>query len=121
MRKRLRKKLHIGEFRQMGLEMTFRVDFSEDEVLRSNGFFDQFCEALDRRQLCFGGIIAYSGGSSSIVVQGNGRYQSVTSDDAYHVTEWLLSQGIKEITTDTFDLWHGPLPSEEPSEKKCVP
>jgi uncharacterized protein YggL (DUF469 family) len=55
MRKRLRKKLHKGEFQEMGFEVRFRLSKDLDEAA-FNAFIDAFIEhAIEANGLMFGG------------------------------------------------------------------
>jgi uncharacterized protein len=87
-RKRLRKKLHQGEFQEMGFEVQFRVaaDMSDAAF---DAFIDAFLEqAIEANGLMFGG-----GGrrewNGFVTLEGRG---SATDDHRQLVQRWLESQ-----------------------------
>jgi uncharacterized protein len=87
-RKRLRKKLHQGEFQEMGFEVRFRISSDLDE-LAVDALIDTFLEkAIEANGLVFGG-----GGRA----EWNGlvtleRRGSVTEAHRQLVERWLASQ-----------------------------
>ncbi len=99
MKKRLRKKLRLGEFRQLGFEVSFRLADSlpDAEVDR---FWDSFIggviEAGDL--MCGGGC----GKVWDIFVTPPGR-RSATEDDRRGIAAWLHAQ------PDVLDVRIGPL------------
>lgn len=54
MRRRLRKKLHKGEFTELGFEVMAELDLEAGEE-RWHAFLDRFIDAVEARQLGFGG------------------------------------------------------------------
>ena len=98
MRKRLRKKLRKGEFREFGFEIAFRVKERRDELL------DRFIlEAIEGNGLLFGG--SEIGGFATSTANG----ASATDDQREKVRAWLEAQ--PEITDISIgelrDAWHG--------------
>jgi uncharacterized protein YggL (DUF469 family) len=90
--KRLRKKLHVGEFQEFG----FLISFALPETVAyeiQNGFFDQFiAEAIEDNGLCFGGGIGgkESGGFvTALKRQGRG---GITEEHRALVKGWLAVQ-----------------------------
>ena len=81
--RRLRKKLHIGEFREEGFEVhfKFKVDLKHEEQLDALMTF--ITEAIESRGLMFGG------GESGFVTKA-GR-SSTAEDDRNVVSSWLRS------------------------------
>jgi uncharacterized protein len=53
-RRRLRKKKHLGEFQQLGFEVLaeLRADLSDEDI---EAFFDRWMDAVEARHLAFGG------------------------------------------------------------------
>ena len=113
MRRRLRKKKHVGEFRQMGfsVECRLRPGLSPQEF---DQFTDEFIQhAVEAHGLLFGG-----GGSPEHGWDGtlsrDDRYDSTTEADKAAVEDWL--QGHPEVLSyrlsGFWDLWHGPDPFE---------
>lgn len=113
MNKRLRKKKHLGEFRQLG--------FSVDCRLRSglsSAEFDLFtsefiAQAIEAHRLEFGGGGSVDRGWSGVVCRAH-RYDSTTDDDQAAVQHWLESRPEVESfrISDFFDVWHGSDPFE---------
>ena len=87
MKKRLRKKLHLGEFREDCFELNFEID-SVLDAWQVNALTDSFIELIESRNLQFGGggMHNWSG-----IVQGPCR-GSATAADRTKVLEWLGSQ-----------------------------
>lgn len=104
MKKRLRKKLHRGEFRELAFPVEFRLT-TELERLELDGFVDQLCDAMEARGLGFGG-----GGDlhwSGVVVRlGRG---SVTPEDRDYVQQWLgRHDQVSEYSVGALvDAWYG--------------
>jgi len=99
--RRLRKKLHIGEFRQLGFELSFQVadDLPDEDV---DALWDRFIlEAIARNGLLFGG--SESGG----FVTGRGN-ASATDDHRRLVAEWLNAQPKvgAVMVGDLVDAWN---------------
>ena len=86
MRKRLRKKKHLAEFRQLGFELAFRYhDESEDSNDRLVEAF--LVEAIEARDLQFGGgggLGSWEGFATPAA-----RYGSATESDREAVRAWL--------------------------------
>src|SRR6478672_10388913 len=81
--RRLRKKLHVGEFQEMG----FGVEISLLDALtieQANAFWDRFIsDAIESQGLLYGGL------ESGYACQEHG---SATETDRHHVQNWLESQ-----------------------------
>jgi uncharacterized protein YggL (DUF469 family) len=100
---RLRKKLRIGEFRELGfgLEFVFKKDLSEEDV---DLFIDAFLsEAIEPRLLAYGGGI----GSGFVAKFGRG---SASEEDRASVQNWLLVRPeVKDVNAGPLvDVWHHP-------------
>lgn len=106
MKKRLRKKLHKGEFQEMGFELEFDYtgDFkADDEALYQ--FFDRYDEFLDSLGIeCGGGI----GDHFSVFVCHIGR-GTVTEVQRQAVIDWLGNQPeVANINAGPLrDAWYG--------------
>lgn len=97
--RRLRKKLHLGEFRQFGFELLirFRGGLGEPELA---SFWDSFItDAIEKNQLVFGG------GNEGFVT-GSGR---ATATDAHRtlVRSWLVARPeiIEVDVGELVDAW----------------
>jgi uncharacterized protein YggL (DUF469 family) len=100
--RRLRKKLHVGEFRQFGFEVSFRLpeQLSESDLA---SFWDRFIlEAIEANGL------AYGGGTSGFAT-GWGR-ATATDDHRQFVISWLAAQPevSSVVTGELIDAWHSP-------------
>ena len=106
MKKRLRKKLHLGEFQEFGFDVACRFvkNLSDDQIDR---FIDTFIiEAIENNGLCCGG-----GGDKnewSVFVTRDGR-DSVTESHREKVASWLKSnEFVAEFEVgDLMDAWYG--------------
>ena len=104
MRKRLRKKLRLGEFQEMGFPVRFRI---EGDLTRAgqDAFFDSFIsEAIEGNGLMCGGAC---GATWDVFVTRHGR-GSATEDDRRNVQRWLTTQPrVRDINVGTLmDAWH---------------
>ncbi len=105
MKKRLRKKLHKGEFKEMG----FKIEFEYDPNLTKEDLdklWLRFIEdAIEGNNLCVGGGGNYS--QSYFVC----RYKSsANQQDKDKLNKWFLSQKetiISFTISDLTDAWHG--------------
>jgi uncharacterized protein YggL (DUF469 family) len=104
MRKRLRKKRRLGEFRQFGFQVDFRLAESmPDDKL--DEFWDRFVGGLieGHRLSCGGGC----GRAWSIFVTPSGR-RSATGEDRSVVESWLAHdpQVLDLSVGPLIDAWH---------------
>ena len=106
MRKRLRKKLHLKEFQELGFEITcsFVPNFSDADF---DSFIDEFIdEAIERNGLQFGGGGDRKEWRGFVALDHRGM---VTEAHRTKVSDWLASR--TEITEyqvgNLVDAWHG--------------
>ncbi|MGB2832934.1 MAG: 50S ribosome-binding protein YggL [Methylotenera sp.] len=86
--KRLRKKLHIGEFQEFGFLVKFTLPSTIDDT-QVDKFIDQFlAEAIESNDLFFGGGI-YPESSGFITF---GYRDSATEEHRQLVKKWLSAQ-----------------------------
>lgn len=116
MRKRLRKKRHLGEYRQLG----FSLQCKFGSVLSPEAF-DQFtdaflAEAVERHGLIFGGGGSPSSGWHGLLCR-NHRYASTDETDRTAVSTWLAARPEVDafLVSVPWDVWHGMDPLEEPA------
>ncbi|MDZ7288872.1 MAG: YggL family protein [candidate division KSB1 bacterium] len=105
MRKRLRKKLHLGEFQEMGFEVRFRMSSSLDES-SFNKLIDAFIEqAIEAKRLMFGGGGNESVWSGFVTLDRRG---SATEQHRQFVQHWLQSQPqiVEHYVGPLIDAWH---------------
>jgi len=106
MRRRLRKKLHLGEFREHGFELSYelRPDVTEDEA---DVFLDSFIAQVEANGLLCGG--GGRGTSWDFLVHRDGRGTTEERHGAA-LADWLGGQ--PDVVTYSLggfvDLWHGP-------------
>ena len=103
MNKRLRKKLHKGEFRQYGFEFSVEFDppLGEEEF---SSFFDWLLDMLDSNGLEMGG-----GGDTKGISGGVAKYKgSVTPEEIEIVRNWLTgSSEVKNVSIgELMDMWN---------------
>ena len=105
MKKRLRKKYHVGEFVQYGFEVEIHLKENTDENEREEVMWAFIIEAIEPNHLLAGG-----GGSNpmSFFVVADG-YKSATIEHINKLKEWLSKQ--EQIESFSFgplkDAWHG--------------
>lgn len=107
MKKRLRKKLHKGEFKEVGFEINCKIDSNISESVYDK-FIDDFVDKIEDKGLCFGG-----GGSKdnwSGVISKDKNYLCTEASDKSYISNWLKSK--KEIIEHKIgkdiDLWYPP-------------
>jgi uncharacterized protein YggL (DUF469 family) len=98
MRKRLRRKLRLAEFVELGFEATFRLPWVEDDS-RLETFWDEFIRHIEARGLYCAGAC----GQRWNVVIYRGSSRAATEEDRTDITEWLETHG------DVSDIHVGPL------------
>lgn len=86
MKKRLRKKLRKGEFRELGFELRLGIDASLDDAAQLKVFDDFLIEAIEAHDLAFGGG-GLDGNWDGFVTRS--RRGSATIEDQEHVRKWL--------------------------------
>ena len=88
MRKRLRKKLHVGEFQELGFEVRFQV---VDNL--SHDVFDAVVDAFISQAIEAQGLLCGGGGENpewSVFVTREGR-GSVTEEHSQAIERWLAA------------------------------
>ncbi len=108
MKKRLRKKLNLGEFKETGFSVSWKFNTAIDET-GIDRFFDAFVDALVTKGLFF----EYGGGAKDEswdgIIARQKRYTSTDASDRAFITEWLTSQtDIQEFAVgdEDIDLWY---------------
>ena len=106
MRKRLRKKLRLGEFQELGFEIRFVL---RDEVFAQahDQFLDEFIEdAIEANTLLVGGC---GGNPADGFVVAMGNRESATIEQREAVLAWLSADDrvIESDAGPLVDAWHG--------------
>ncbi len=101
--RRLRKKLHVDEFQQLGFEVSFRLrdDLQEGELA---SFWERFIlEAIEANGLVFGG-----GDTSGFITGSCGT--TVNIGHRQLIDSWLKAQPIASgvSTGELVDAWYAP-------------
>ena len=124
MRKRLRKKRHLSEFRELGFELTFRILGSENDEQETDRLFEFLEDAIEANDMYFGGV-GKDGRWSGVVHSTNRSGVPMTQEDREPVISWLRARNDFEFleASGLFDVWYGELPSEsaEPAPNTSVP
>lgn len=105
MKKRIRKKLNLGEFRETGFEITWKPgEISEADF---DSFIQQFLDALESRGLVFGGGCSTDDSWEGIVARSR-RYSCPDDADKEFVSNWFQNRtDVKEFTLGhDVDLWY---------------
>lgn len=107
--RRLRKKLHVGEFQEFGLAYKATIKAGSNEVVLVDTLLDEF---IDPRGLEFGGWAA--GGFVSKTSPG-----SVTEEDRQALIEWLSKRPEVEsvLMSGKLDAWYTDFVTEDQMTK----
>ena len=113
MRKRLRKKLRLGEFREYGFDVSYRLrdDLPETEA---DDFLFRFLEkAIEANSLACGGGGRPPAYEFCVVSDHRG---SPTQEQHSAVGSWLGAQVevVDHSVGEFFDAWHGPEHDDDP-------
>jgi len=103
MKKRLRKKKHVGEFQELGFDLdgSLRPGMDREAV---HAFSDRFIAHIEAQQLAFGGGIGPTVGGF-VTRFGRG---SATEEDRASVTSFLASDPdiLKHVIGELRDAWY---------------
>jgi uncharacterized protein YggL (DUF469 family) len=102
MKKRLRKKLRLREFQEMGFHVDFDVNLASN-IETENAFFNKLLDFVDGQELSIGGSM------NSFYVTRTKR-DSATDVDRNVVEAWLQQQPeVSSVKVWPLDnSWHGP-------------
>jgi uncharacterized protein YggL (DUF469 family) len=107
LKRRLRKKKHLGEFQQLGFEISvsLKKDFNEFEFGK---FTDDFIVKIERSRLQFSG--GGDGNAWAGFVTSEGKFTSPTDDDRKKIRIWLESRSEVEDCKvgELLDAWNEP-------------
>lgn len=99
--KRIRKKLHIGEFQQLGfdIEIKYSDQLTND---RHHEILDEIIDLIESYNL-------YIGGGDSFTIYGEG-YASVTEEQRGSIIAWMSNRSDLTLksTSPLYDIWYPP-------------
>lgn len=106
--RRQRKKLHLGEFQELGftLNLTFHAPLDEAAY---DSFWDAIIERIEALGLCVGGLggmLPIADTDGFVSSWGNG---SVTPEQVSKLLDWCrIRPEVKEVrASELVDAWHG--------------
>ena len=104
-KRRLRKKLYLGEFAVFGFELSGNLNLETEDDYDS--WLDQFIEFIENRNLCMGGH--GDAKSFSAFICSTRRYRSVLDEDREAVRSWLDSSGTTSdvVVGQLVDAYYG--------------
>ncbi|CAD5108061.1 YggL 50S ribosome-binding family protein [Zestomonas carbonaria] len=106
MKRRLRKKLYLGEFQEYAFELkaTFKAPLDEPTL---DALLDAFIDTVETRQLCFIGGFDPQWLDGTLVA--DQRYRSPSEDDRKAINDWLLARPeVASVeTSELFDAHYG--------------
>lgn len=105
MKKRIRKKLNLGEFKETGFEITWKPqELSETDF---DKFIEDFLDAIESRGLVFGGGCSNEDSWEGIIARSK-RYSRPDAADMEFVSDWFKNRSdIMEFTVGhEVDLWY---------------
>lgn len=106
MKKRLRKKLHKGEFKELGFSVDFHYNVEkEDEAF---DLLDEFLNMTEDANLCAGGLFGSEGDNASFFIVSY-ECRSVTQEERQKVIDWLASNAkVSDVKAGELrDAWYG--------------
>ncbi|TNJ14474.1 hypothetical protein CF111_21000 [Aeromonas sobria] len=106
--RRLRKKLHLGEFQEFGFTIAFNIDLHQKSY---EDALDNWIDYIESQGWCFGG-----GGSlldnrtEGYLCQYNNRNMTMTESDREEAGKWLAAQPwvLSHQVAPLSDAWYGP-------------
>lgn len=100
--RRLRKKMHIDEFQELGFSVAFRFPEGTTGEQIDQTVDDFIIEVIEPNKLAFDGS-GYLGWEGLICRQEIGK---CTEDDQAAVRKWLEEHKLEEVrTSELFDVW----------------
>lgn len=102
---RLRKKLRVGEFRELGFSLKASIDAGLDVTAQDN-LLDDWLGEVDRHDVSFGGQFDTRGAMEGVVFPLAGNL--VTDTIRRGLLDWLKARPeVKDLqASGLFDIWH---------------
>lgn len=106
MKKRLRKKRHLGEFQEFGFEVQWRCETAMSEA-ECEQFWTEWITFVEARGLTFGGGNDMEKGSGFVCRAGRG---SATEQNRADVSDWFRAwaNGVQVQIGPLEDAWYSP-------------
>ena len=106
-KKRLRKKLYLGEFTVYGFQFECKVNSNTEEEL--DKFLDDVIDLVESRELVVAGVGGGNSDNFDMFVCSSYRYGSVTEEDRNAFTKWLSNHSlVSEMTiSELVDVNYG--------------
>ena len=102
--RRLRKKLRVDEFQEMGFDISFNFPVGTAEETIDAVVDALIDEVIEPRKLAFAGS-GHPGLGRMVCTQQLGK---CTDEDRSAVQTWLQGKGLEAVVvTELFDLWYG--------------
>ena len=105
LKRRLRKKNHLGEFQEFGFEVLIKFNSNLDEK-EFTRFLDEFIEEIEKQKLLLGG----SGNEDDWegFITSAKKFASPTADQKEFIKKWLESRSYIETVelSDFKDAWN---------------
>lgn len=86
LKKRLRKKFHLGEFQELGFEICANLN-SELSEMEFDRFYDEFIDLIEENKLLFGGGVCKQ--NMEGFVTSAKKFASPTSQDKEKIKDWF--------------------------------
>lgn len=105
LKRRLRKKFHVSEFRELGFEIFANLKFDLSEI-EFDKFYDEFIDVIEENKLLFGG----GGGLKDVkgFITSPKKFASPTIEDREKIKIWLekREEVIDCKVGDFLDAWN---------------
>jgi uncharacterized protein YggL (DUF469 family) len=105
MKKRIRKKKRVGEFQELGFEVSASLRAGTSDV-ELEAFVGRLLDFVETRELAFGGGAGFEGRLSGFVTRG--ARGSATDDDRQALARFLVGDGViaEHEIGRLEDAWH---------------
>lgn len=106
MKKRLRKKLHKGEFQELGFNVDFHYNAADEN--EACELIDEFLAETEKICLCVGGWYGHDGNEASFFVVSY-ENRSVTPAERENLVKWLENNPkiSNVVAGELRDAWYG--------------
>lgn len=118
MKRRLRKKLHVGEFQQLHFKIyvQFKKSFEFDDQ-GYDDFMDDMIDLIESRNLSLFGMggLCPIDKTDAVIAKFRDFPHKTTAEDRNAVVEWLFERDeiLSVQASEIFDGWYGPYPDDD--------